>query len=53
MIETKSVEGIDNRIHKTILTYLRLSNIKPAILVNYYVELIKQAIHKKIIGELA
>lgn len=53
IVEAKSVEGIDNRIHKTVLTYLRLSKIKFAILVNYNADLIKQGIHKKIMGELA
>mgnify|MGYP006310353965 FL=1 len=52
IIEIKSVVGIDKVHHKTVLTYLRLTGIKLAILVNFNVEMIKYGIHRKILGEL-
>lgn len=52
IVEIKSVENIDEVHHKTVLTYLKLSGIKLAILVNFNVNLIKDGIHRKILGEL-
>jgi len=52
IIELKSVENIDKVHHKTVLTYMRLSGIKLALLVNFNVNLIKEGIHRKILGEL-
>ena len=52
IIELKSVEHIEKVHHKIVLTYLKLSGIKLAILVNFNVELIKQGIHRKIYGQL-
>ena len=52
IVEIKSVENIDRVHHKTVLTYLKLSGIKLAILVNFNVNLIKEGIHRKIQGEL-
>ena len=52
IIELKSVENIDKVHHKTVLTYIRLSGIKLALLVNFNVNLIKDGIHRKILGEL-
>jgi GxxExxY protein len=52
IIELKSVENIDKAHHKTVLTYLKLTNIKLALLVNFNVNLIKDGIHRKILGEL-
>jgi GxxExxY protein len=52
IIELKSVEHIDKVHHKTVLTYMKLTGIKLAILVNFNVNLIKDGIHRKIIGEL-
>jgi GxxExxY protein len=52
IVEIKSVENIDKVHHKTVLTYLKLSEIKLAILVNFNVNLIKDGIHRKILGEL-
>ncbi len=53
IIEIKSVEHLDKVHHKTVLTYLKLSGIKLAILVNFNVNLIKEGIHRKIVGTLA
>ena len=52
IIEIKSIERIDKVHHKTVLTYLRLTGIKLAILVNFNVNLIKEGIHRKIQGQL-
>ena len=52
IVEIKSVEHIEKIHHKTVLTYLKLTNIKLAILVNFNVNLIKEGIHRKIMGEL-
>jgi len=52
LIEIKSVEHLEKIHHKTVLTYLKLSEIKLAILVNFNVNLIRDGIHRKINGEL-
>jgi GxxExxY protein len=52
LIELKSIEQIEKVHHKTVLTYLRLTEIKLAILVNFNVNLIKEGIHRKINGEI-
>ncbi|HCY41552.1 MAG TPA: GxxExxY protein [Prolixibacteraceae bacterium] len=52
IIELKSVEHLDKVHHKTVLTYMKLSGIKLALLVNFNVDLIKDGIHRKILGEL-
>mgnify|MGYP006301619815 CR=1 FL=1 len=52
LIELKSVKHIEKVHHKTVLTYLKLTDIKLALLVNFNVELIKKGIHRKIMGEL-
>ena len=52
IIELKSVEHMEKVHHKTVLTYMKLTGIKLAILVNFNVNLIKEGIHRKIIGEL-
>ena len=52
VVEIKSVEYLEKVHHKTVLTYLRLSGIKLAILVNFNVNLIKDGIHRKIYGQL-
>jgi GxxExxY protein len=52
IVELKSVEHLEKVHHKTVLTYLKLTNIKLAILVNFNVNLIKEGIHRKIMGEL-
>ncbi len=52
IIEIKSVEHVEKVHHKTVLTYLKLTGIKLAILVNFNVNLIKNGIHRKINGDL-
>lgn len=52
IIEIKSVERIEKVHHKVVLTYLRLSGIKLGLLVNFNVSLIKDGIHRKILGNL-
>lgn len=52
IVEIKSVEHLEKVHHKTLLTYLKLTGIKLAILVNFNVNLIKEGIHRKIMGEL-
>ena len=52
LVEIKSVAYLEKSHHKTVLTYLKLSGIKLAILVNFNVNLIKEGIHRKIYGQL-
>lgn len=52
IVEIKSVEHLEKVHHKTVLTYLKLTGIKLAILVNFNVNLIKEGIHRKIYGQL-
>ncbi|MGC4037915.1 MAG: GxxExxY protein [Chitinophagaceae bacterium] len=52
LIEIKSVDRLEKVHHKTVLTYLRLTGIKLAILVNFNVNLIKEGICRKIQGQL-
>ncbi len=52
LIEIKSIEHLEKVHHKTVLTYLKLTNIKLALLVNFNVNLIKEGIHRKIHGTL-
>ena len=46
IIEVKSVETLSRLHFKVLLTYLKLSNIKLGLLVNFNVELIKNGIHR-------
>lgn len=46
IVEVKSVETLLPLHHKVLLTYLKLSNIKLGLLVNFNVELIKNGIHR-------
>ena len=52
IVELKSVEHIEKVHHKTVLTYMKLKGIKLGLLVNFNVNLIKEGIHRKIMGEL-
>ena len=52
IVEIKSVEHLEKVHHKTVLTYLKLSEIKLAILVNFNVNLIKDGLHRKINGQI-
>jgi GxxExxY protein len=51
LIEIKSIENLE-KVHHKILTYLKLTEIKLALLVNFNVNLIKEGIHRKINGEV-
>ena len=51
IVELKSVEAIAPVHHKVLLTYLRLTNTKLGLLVNFNVELIKDGI-KRIVNNL-
>ncbi len=46
IMEFKSVESLAEVHHKQLLTYLRLSNMKLGLLVNFNVRLIKDGIHR-------
>lgn len=52
IIELKSVEHVEKVHHKTVLTYMKLTGIKLALLVNFNVNLIKEGIFRKIMGNL-
>jgi len=52
IIELKSIEHIEKVHHKTVLTYMKLSGIKLALLVNFNVDLIRDGIYRKILGQL-
>ncbi len=52
LIEIKSVEHLEKVHHKIVINYIKLTEIKLAILVNFNVNLIKEGIHRKINGEL-
>lgn len=52
LIEIKSLEYLEKVHHKTVLTYLKVSGIKLGLLINFKVNLIKEGIHRKIIGQL-
>ena len=50
IIEVKSIEILADVHHKQVLTYLKLSNIKLAILVNFNVDDIELGIYRKVNG---
>lgn len=50
IIEIKSVENLAEVHHKQVLTYLKLSNLKLAILVNFNVESITKGVFRKVNG---
>ena len=52
LVELKSVEYLEKVHHKRVLTYLKLKGIKLGLLVNFNVDLIKEGIHRKILGLL-
>jgi GxxExxY protein len=52
IVEIKSIERLEKVHHKIVQTYLKLSGIKLAILVNFNVSLIKEGIHRKLQGYL-
>ena len=48
IIEVKSVENLAEVHHKQVLTYLRLTGLKLAILVNFNVDTINDGIYRKV-----
>jgi GxxExxY protein len=46
IVELKSVEALAEVHYKQILTYLRLTNLKLGLLINFNVPLIKNGIHR-------
>ncbi|MBL7730104.1 MAG: GxxExxY protein [Chitinophagaceae bacterium] len=52
LIELKSIEAIEKVHHKTVLTYLRLADLKLGLLINFGTNLIKDGIYRKINGQL-
>lgn len=48
IIEVKSVENLAEVHHKQVLTYLKLTKLKLAILVNFNVPLIREGIFRKV-----
>jgi GxxExxY protein len=46
IIELKSIEALAPVHYKQVLTYLKLSNLKLGLLVNFNVDLIKDGIHR-------
>jgi GxxExxY protein len=52
IIEINSVESINEVHHKQLLTYLRLTNLKLGILVNFNTDKIDKSIFRKINGEI-
>lgn len=52
IVELKSVERLENVHHKIVLNYMKLKKIKLGFLINFNVALIKDGIHRKILGQL-
>jgi GxxExxY protein len=52
LIELKSVKDIEKVHHKTVLTYMSLTGINLALLINFNVALIKDGIYRKILGSI-
>ncbi|MDZ4707251.1 MAG: GxxExxY protein [Saprospiraceae bacterium] len=52
LVELKSVEYLEKVHHKRVITYLKLKGIKLGLLVNFNVDLIKDGLHRKIMGQL-
>lgn len=50
IIEVKSVESLAEVHHKQVLTYLKLTGLKLAILVNFNIENINAGIYRKVNG---
>ena len=46
IIELKSIEALAPVHYKQVLTYLKLTNLKLGLLVNFNVDLIKNGIHR-------
>ena len=52
IVEIKSVERLEKVHHKIVLTYMKVTAIKLALLINFNEALIKDGIHRKIYGRL-
>lgn len=52
VVEIKSVERVEKSHHKTVLTYLKLTGTKLGLLINFNVEVLKEGIHRKILGQV-
>ena len=52
LIEIKSVVAVEKVFHKTVLTYLKHTELKLGLLINFNVNLIKEGIFRKILGQL-
>jgi GxxExxY protein len=50
LVELKSVEELPKIAYKQLLTYLRLTEIKLGLLINFNVELIKNGMHRVVNG---
>ncbi|RYZ00604.1 MAG: GxxExxY protein [Chitinophagaceae bacterium] len=46
LIELKSVVDLPRCYHKIVITYLTLTHIKPALLINFRVGLFKEGVHR-------
>lgn len=53
LIEIKSIETLEKKHHKIILTYMKLRGFKLGLLVNFNENLIKDGIHRKINGTIS
>lgn len=53
IIEIKSIEEIGNVHHKQLLTYLKLTDLKLGILVNFNTDYIDKNIYRKINGYIS
>jgi GxxExxY protein len=49
ILELKSVKTIDPSVHKTLLTYLRLSHLKAGLIFNFHERLLKDGIKRMVI----
>lgn len=50
IIEVKSVENLAEVHHKQVITYLKLTNLKLAVLVNFNVDNIASGVYRKVNG---
>ena len=53
ILELKSVKQLDDSVYKQLLTYLRLSNRKLGLVLNFHKELLKNGIKRVVNGALS
>ena len=53
ILELKSVKQLDDSVYKQLLTYLRLSNRKLGLVLNFHEELLKNGIKRVVNGALS